>query len=133
MTINNLLQFIYYYVVILLSVCIEFVWMGFGRSGFCEKLLEASSMSNRANPSWLQDGCAAGQGHRDANIHLQPTEGTHASAGGCTLWRSDPWSSSLWRTADGFILRSLWGTVFSGSRGRAPLPEHPEKIVMNQP
>ena len=32
------------------------------RGGFCEKLLEASSMSDRANAIWLQDGPATGQG-----------------------------------------------------------------------
>jgi len=32
------------------------------RGGFCEKLLEASPMSDRANASRLQDGPAAGQG-----------------------------------------------------------------------
>ena len=32
------------------------------RGGFCEKLLEASPMSDRANTSQLQDGPAAGQG-----------------------------------------------------------------------
>jgi len=31
-------------------------------SGFCEKLLEASPMSDRPNASWLQDGPVAGQG-----------------------------------------------------------------------
>ena len=48
--------------------CIGFVWQGFGSSEsyrggfFCEKLLEASPMSDRANASQLQDGPTAGQG-----------------------------------------------------------------------
>ena len=38
--------------------CIGFAWQGFGsgegyRGGFCEKLLEASPVSDRANASWL--------------------------------------------------------------------------------
>jgi len=38
------------------------VWVvGYYRGGFCEKLLEASPMSNRANASWLQDGPTTGQ------------------------------------------------------------------------
>ncbi|KAJ7412423.1 hypothetical protein BTVI_46489 [Pitangus sulphuratus] len=46
---------------------IEFSWMDFGsvgdyRGGFCEKLQEASPMSDRANASWLQDGPTLGQG-----------------------------------------------------------------------
>ena len=50
-----------------------FVWQGFGsgrgyRGGFCEKLLEASPVSDRANASRLQDGSAPGQGQ--ANQHL---------------------------------------------------------------
>jgi len=32
------------------------------RGGFCEKLLEASPVSDRASASQLQDGPAAGQG-----------------------------------------------------------------------
>ena len=32
------------------------------RGAFCEKMLEASPMSDRVNVSWLQDGPAAGQG-----------------------------------------------------------------------
>ncbi|KAK4824797.1 hypothetical protein QYF61_019465 [Mycteria americana] len=32
------------------------------RGGFCEKLLEASPMSDRANAGWLQDGPTTGQG-----------------------------------------------------------------------
>ncbi|GAB0204042.1 hypothetical protein GRJ2_002869800 [Grus japonensis] len=48
--------------------CIGFAWQGFGskgsyRGGFCEKLLEASPVSDdRANASQLQDGPAPGQG-----------------------------------------------------------------------
>ncbi|GAB0192444.1 hypothetical protein GRJ2_001709700 [Grus japonensis] len=38
------------------------------RGGFCEKLLEASHVSDRANASQLQDRHAAGQGQ--ANQHL---------------------------------------------------------------
>ncbi|KAK4827150.1 LOW QUALITY PROTEIN: hypothetical protein QYF61_015104 [Mycteria americana] len=50
-----------------LKMCIGFLWQGFGsregyRDGFCEKLLEASPMSDRANASHLQDRPAAGQG-----------------------------------------------------------------------
>ncbi|GAB0207180.1 mitochondrial enolase superfamily member 1 [Grus japonensis] len=47
--------------------CVGFAWQGFGsgggyRGGFCEKLLEASPVSDRANASRLQDGPAPGQG-----------------------------------------------------------------------
>ncbi|GAB0201689.1 hypothetical protein GRJ2_002634500 [Grus japonensis] len=38
------------------------VVVGGDRGGFCEKLLEASPGSDRANASWLQDGPASGQG-----------------------------------------------------------------------
>ena len=46
--------------------CIGFAWQDFSseggyRGGFCEKLLEASPMSNRASASWFQDGSAIGQ------------------------------------------------------------------------
>ena len=41
-----------------LALCVGFVWQGFGsrggyRGGFCEKLLEASPVSDRANASRL--------------------------------------------------------------------------------
>lgn len=36
--------------------------VGSHRGSFCEKLLEAFPKSHRASSSWLQDGCAAGQG-----------------------------------------------------------------------
>lgn len=47
--------------------CIGFVWQGFGsggvyRGGFCEKLLEAYSVSDRATASQLQDRPITGQG-----------------------------------------------------------------------
>ncbi|GAB0189933.1 hypothetical protein GRJ2_001458600 [Grus japonensis] len=50
-----------------------FVWQGFGsgrgyRGGFCEKLLEASPVSDRANASRLQDGSAAGQGQANQRL-----------------------------------------------------------------
>ena len=50
--------------------CIGFAWQGFGggggyRGGFCEKLLEVSLMSDRANASRLQDGPTAGQGRAE--------------------------------------------------------------------
>jgi len=32
------------------------------RDGFCEKMLEAPPMYDKANATWLQDGLAAGQG-----------------------------------------------------------------------
>ncbi|GAB0207921.1 interleukin-15 [Grus japonensis] len=41
---------------------------GIYRGGFCEKLLEASPVSDRANASRLQDGPTTGQGQ--ANQHL---------------------------------------------------------------
>ena len=40
----------------------EILVAGGYRCGFCEKLLEASPVSDRANASLLQDGPAAGQG-----------------------------------------------------------------------
>ena len=48
-------------------VCVGFAWQGFDseggyRGGSCEKLLEASFMSNRANASQLQDRPTTGQG-----------------------------------------------------------------------
>ncbi|PKU45848.1 rna-directed dna polymerase from mobile element jockey-like [Limosa lapponica baueri] len=47
---------------VLLSLCGKvLVAVGY-RGGFCEKLLEASSMSDRVNARWLQNGPAAGQG-----------------------------------------------------------------------
>ena len=50
-----------------------FVWQGFGsgggyRGGFCEKLLEAPPVSDRASASRLQDGPAPGLGQ--AHQHL---------------------------------------------------------------
>jgi len=44
-------------------VCVARVlqWEGC-RGGFCEKLLEASPVSNGANVSWLQGGPTTGQG-----------------------------------------------------------------------
>jgi len=36
--------------------------VGGDRGGFCEKLLEASPVSNTASASWLQDGPTVGQG-----------------------------------------------------------------------
>jgi len=46
--------------------CIGFAWHDFDiggryRGGFCEKLLEALPMSDKANATRLQDGPAAGQ------------------------------------------------------------------------
>ena len=51
----------------LLPTCIGFAWQWFGsrggyRSGFCEKLLEASPIFNKANASQLQVRLTAGQG-----------------------------------------------------------------------
>ncbi|GAB0209844.1 mitochondrial enolase superfamily member 1 [Grus japonensis] len=53
--------------------CVGFAWQGFGsgggyRGGFCEKLLEASPVSDRANASRLQDGPAAGQGQANQRL-----------------------------------------------------------------
>ena len=45
-----------------LGLCGKVFVAGGHRGGFCEKLLEASPMSDRANDSWLQDGPTAGQG-----------------------------------------------------------------------
>lgn len=47
--------------------CFRFAWQYFNggggyRDGFCEKILKASPMSNRANVSRLQDGPTVGQG-----------------------------------------------------------------------
>jgi len=47
--------------------CTGFVWQGFGsrgsyRSGFSEKVLEASPVSGRGNAWWFHDGPATGQG-----------------------------------------------------------------------
>ncbi|GAB0206293.1 hypothetical protein GRJ2_003094900 [Grus japonensis] len=55
------------FVALYVDGCFEFAWQGFGRGGgyrggFCEKLLEASPLSDRANASRLQDGPTAGQG-----------------------------------------------------------------------
>lgn len=51
---------------ILPIACIEFAWSDFGEGaytdGFCEELLQASSMASRANARRLQDRPAAGQG-----------------------------------------------------------------------
>ncbi|GAB0208288.1 hypothetical protein GRJ2_003294500 [Grus japonensis] len=54
-------------------VSIGFAWQGFGsgrgyRGGFCEKLLEASPVSDRANASRLQDGSAPGQGQANQRL-----------------------------------------------------------------
>jgi len=50
----------------MLKYCCGFAWQGFGsrgyRGSFCEKLREASPMSDEASASQLQDGTAAGQG-----------------------------------------------------------------------
>ncbi|GAB0207175.1 mitochondrial enolase superfamily member 1 [Grus japonensis] len=53
--------------------CVGFAWQGFGsgrgyRGGFCEKLLEASPVSDRANASRLQDGPAPGQGQANQRL-----------------------------------------------------------------
>ena len=57
------LQHIAYHAVQLYWVCVARLWPWGGyRGGFCEKLLEASPLSDRANASRLQDGHAAGQG-----------------------------------------------------------------------
>ena len=47
--------------------CMGFVWEGFGSwraigVAFCEKLVEASPVSNGANASWFQHGSTACQG-----------------------------------------------------------------------
>ncbi|GAB0182875.1 hypothetical protein GRJ2_000752800 [Grus japonensis] len=52
---------------------LAFVWQGFGsrrgyRGGFCEKLLEASPVSDGANASRLQDGSAPGQGQANQRL-----------------------------------------------------------------
>ena len=49
------------------------MWQGFGsgrgyRGGFCEKLLEAPPVSDRANASRLQDGSAPGQGQANQRL-----------------------------------------------------------------
>ena len=50
-----------------LICCIGFAWQGFGsgrgyRGGFCEKLLEASPMSDKVNASEFPDRPTAAQG-----------------------------------------------------------------------
>ncbi|GAB0183220.1 hypothetical protein GRJ2_000787300 [Grus japonensis] len=55
------------------AVVLGFVWQGFGsgkgyRGGFCEKLLEASPVPDRANASRLQDGSAPGQGQANQRL-----------------------------------------------------------------
>ena len=57
--------------------CIGFAWQGFGggggyRGGFCEKLLEASPMSDTVNASGFQDGLAAGQGRANQQQVVVP-------------------------------------------------------------
>jgi len=48
---------------VVFGLCDKVLVAGGGYTGgFCEKLPEASPMSDRANDSWLQDGPAAGQG-----------------------------------------------------------------------
>jgi len=49
------------------SFCVEFARQGLASrgatgGGFCEKLLEASPVSDRASASWFHDRTAAGQG-----------------------------------------------------------------------
>ncbi|GAB0209804.1 mitochondrial enolase superfamily member 1 [Grus japonensis] len=58
---------------VLFNIVLGFVWQGFGsgrgyRGGFCEKLLEASPVSDGANASRLQDGSAPGQGQANQRL-----------------------------------------------------------------
>ena len=46
----------------MLGLCGKILVAGGYMGGFCEKLLEASPVSDRANASRLQEGPAAGQG-----------------------------------------------------------------------
>jgi len=58
-----------------LKLCCGFAWQGFGsrggcRSGFSEKLPEASPVSDGASASWLQDRPTTGQSHQRQWSHL---------------------------------------------------------------
>jgi len=44
-----------------MGLCGKALVAGGYRGGFCEKLREASPMSDKASASWLEDGPAAGQ------------------------------------------------------------------------
>lgn len=86
--------------IFLLQLCTGFAWPGFGeggagyRSGFCERLLEALPVSDRANASWLQDRPITGQGW----VHQGPwnnlsKKGDKAVA----LWEKQLWRQGQWR------------------------------------
>jgi len=74
--------------VLMLVVCLRgkvLVRRGGCRGSLCEKLLEASPISNRASSSQLQEGPAAGQGRvkKEGKEVLQALEQRFP----CSLWK----------------------------------------------
>lgn len=85
------------------QLCTGFAWAGYGeegagyRGGFCEKVLEALPVSDRANAGWFQDRPVTGQGwaHQRLRYHLRDNmskKGDKAAAlREKQLWRQGQW------------------------------------------